>query len=219
MSKPSLDSPTASSSPRSTELTELLDDWTRRDSSTPQPTPVESTLARLAVIAVVEDTHHPQLPGRVFARWRGDEGQEHARWVACARSLRPRVAERVLLTRPSNDIEWFAFAVIGPAERQVELDPAPSHPDADALAFDGELLRLEPNRSLRVLAADGRPMFEFAVDERGPVVRALARDLDFDVPGCLRLGADRIELRAERGGVDIRTDADTVVRARTIRLN
>ena len=35
----------------------------------------------------------------------------------------------------------------------------------------------------------------------------------------LRLTADTIELHAEHGGVDLRTEGDAVLRARTIRLN
>ena len=53
----------------------------------------------------------------------------------------------------------------------------------------------------------------------GPRVELHQRDVALEMPGRLRIGAERIELHSREGGVDIRSDGDTIVRSRIIRLN
>ena len=67
-------------------------------------------------------------------------------------------------------------------------------------------------------ALEGR-LLQMAASSDGPVVRLLNQNVNIEAAGKLRLCAQTLELEGGRGGVDIRTEADTVVRSRFVRLN
>jgi hypothetical protein len=53
----------------------------------------------------------------------------------------------------------------------------------------------------------------------GPVVELGDGNVELAAARTLRLSADTIELVSAAGGIDLRTEGDTVVRAQVIRLN
>jgi hypothetical protein len=70
-----------------------------------------------------------------------------------------------------------------------------------------------------VVSHDGRPLLTLLQGEHGPVLQLGEGDVELSAERTLRLRADTIELTSASGGIDLRTDGDAVVRARTIRLN
>ena len=171
------------------------------------------------LLAEVLDTHHPHLPGRVAVAWLDPDGTPRQRWVASARSLRVRRGDRVLMVKPANFSSFVVTTVIAGAagEDAPAAAVAPSAREADGAA--DRTLALERGEVLRITSIDGQPLVTVEHDEQGPVVRLLEPDADIELSGRLRVRAEAIELEAREGGIDLRSQGDAVVRARTIRLN
>lgn len=161
------------------------------------------------LVAEVADTHHPEMPGRVLVRWHPPGAQAVEQWLHCVMGAHPARGDRVLIDRPANWPERLVTAVLA-------MPPAAK---AEAENHAGPTLELTQHQSLRVTDETGRALVEVQASSQGPVVRLLADTLTLEAPKTLRLQAETIELQGGRGGVDIRTEADTVVRSRFIRLN
>lgn len=163
------------------------------------------------LVGEVVDTHNPDLRGRIFVRWNTETGVRRELWLACVRGATPRKGDRVLLERPANWPELLVTAVI---EGTSLGEPVP-----EALNGQNPKLELERNAKLLITSADGQPLVEVEASTQGPTVRLMNRDVNLEIPGKLRLRAEALELEGGRGGIDIRTEADAVVRGRFIRLN
>jgi hypothetical protein len=168
----------------------------------------EGEEARGCTVGEVLDTHHPHLPGRVFVRWLDAARRPQEHWLQAERHLRLRKGDRVILTMPSGWRQWVVTGALGR-----NLDPAPS--EEEALPE----LRLEPGQGVRILGHDGTPLITVRQGVDGPELQLGTGNVELKAARTLRLTADTIELHAEHGGVDLRTEGDAVVRARTIRLN
>lgn len=158
------------------------------------------------------DTHNPHLPRRVLVRARDEDGMPVTAWLPTLADLRVSAGHKVLLSKPDNWPEPVVIGVIAGLERPDEQrapTPTPEQPS----------LRLEQGQALVITDPAGQPLLELHATIDGPRIALLGNDVSLEAPGCLRIGAERIELCARAGGVDIRTDADAVVRARVIRLN
>jgi hypothetical protein len=159
------------------------------------------------------DTHNPHLPQRVLVRARNEDGKPVVAWLPVLADLRVRVGHKVLLSKPDN---WPEPVVIGTV---VGLE-RPEDDEGRATSVDGaSTLRLEQGQAIVITDPSGQPMIELQATVDGPRVSLLRADLEIDTAGCLRIAAERIELCAREGGVDIRTNGDAVVRGRVIRLN
>jgi hypothetical protein len=160
------------------------------------------------------DTHNPHLPRRVLVRARDQDGMPVTAWLPTLADLRVRAGHKLLLSKPDNWPEPVVIGVIAGLERpeddaQQTSVPAPEQPS----------LRLEQGQAVVITDPAGQPLLELHATIDGPRIALLGADVSLDAAGCLRIGAERIELCARAGGVDIRTDGDAVVRARVIRLN
>ncbi|WKB53293.1 hypothetical protein [Eleftheria terrae] len=162
-----------------------------------------------SLVGEVADTHHPELPGRVLVRWFSDSGQACEQWLQCLRGALPARGDRVLLEQPANWPERLVTGVLAGTARE----------PAAAAASAAASLKLAPEHCLRITDEADRALVEVHASSQGPVVRLLSDTLTLEAPRTLRLQAETIELQAGRGGVDIRTESDTVVRSRFIRLN
>lgn len=162
-----------------------------------------------SLLGEVIDTHHPDLPGYVFVRW-SSGSENYQRWLECVRAVTPRRGDRVLLEQPANWPEALVVATLEP--------PYPGTTQAPQCEAS-QVIAVPSGRCVRVTDARGNPLVEIQGSSQGPVVRLVGDDVDLQVAGKLRLQAGAIELRGGRGGVDIRTEAETVVRGRFIRLN
>ncbi|NVB42384.1 hypothetical protein G6O69_31465 [Pseudenhygromyxa sp. WMMC2535] len=165
------------------------------------------------------ETHHPHLPRRVFVRVRDPDGVPIMAWLPTLDGLRVRVGDRVLLTRPDNwpePVVTGVLAGLGGPKPEPEPDPE-AEPARDA--EPGPELQLQAGERLTVRGPEGAVLLRIASTTRGPELTLLDRDVDFEIPGRLRLGAQKIELHAGAGGIDVRTEGDAVVRGRVIRLN
>ncbi|MDR3099718.1 MAG: phage baseplate assembly protein V, partial [Paraburkholderia sp.] len=165
----------------------------------------------------VTDTHHPDSPGRVRVRWLSSHGEAVERWLQCLRGQRPRMGDRVLVEQPANWPEPLVTGILAAGAgggagsgEAVEPDPGP-HPS--------QTLKLAPEECVRIDDANGTPLVQILASSAGPVVRLMSPDVSLEAAGKLSLRAQTLELEAGRGGVDIRTEADTLVRSRYIRLN
>jgi hypothetical protein len=159
------------------------------------------------------DTHHPHLPRRVFVRVQDARGEPLLAWLPTLAELKIRKGQQLLVSKPDNWPEPVVVGVLAGLAR----GPAGSEPEPEPAT--GPELRLGPGESLLIKGPDGRPLLQLAATAHGPELRLLHSNAALEVPGVLRLGADRIELTAREGGVDIRADGDTIVRSRVIRLN
>ncbi len=159
------------------------------------------------------DTHHPHLPRRVYVRVQDAHGEPLLAWLPTLADLKIRKGQQLLVSKPDN---WPEPVVVGVL---AGLARGPAAPDPDPEPATGPELRLGAGETLLVKASDGRPLLQLAATPTGPELRLLHANAAVEVPGVLRLGADRIELVAREGGVDIRADGDTIVRSRVIRLN
>jgi len=65
----------------------------------------------------------------------------------------------------------------------------------------------------------GTPLLTVRQGVDGPELQLGTDNVELKAKRTLRLTADTIELNAQHGGVDLRTEGDAVLRARTIRLN
>lgn len=166
------------------------------------------------LVAECLDTHNPHLPRRVFVRTRDEDGKPITAWVPTLAELRPRIGQKLLLSKPDNWPEPVVIGVLAGLARDPEeaLEPL-------AEPASGPRLELAQGETLAITGPEGQPLLELTSTPEGPRVTLLQSNVTVDMPGVLRLAADRIELSGGEGGVDIRADGDTVVRSRTIRLN
>lgn len=187
---------------------ELLESDARAYSCQPQP---EFNNAQ-PLVGEVLDTHNPDCRGRVLVRWASNIGEACQHWLAVARGSAPRRGDRVLLHQPANWPEMLVTSVIeGLPSAQSNVEESQEEPR--------RIIELEHEEKLWITGADGQPLIEVYASTQGPVVRLMNQDVDLEIPGKLRLRAETLELEGGRGGIDIRTEADTVVRGRYIRLN
>lgn len=162
------------------------------------------------LIGEVTDTHHPDALGRVRVKWSMQDGSACERWLECVDGVKPRIGDLVLLQSPENWPEYLVSGLLKRAGRGEPIEPA---------VEPAVVLGLEADQCVQVSDAAGCPLLQVRASPDGPVVTLLNRDVNIEVAGKLRLAAQTIELEGGGGGVDIRTDADTVVRSRYIRLN
>jgi hypothetical protein len=194
--------------PRSPSLEELLEEASR-----------VQALAFGAGTLVGEclDTHNPHLPGRVLVRARTDDGALAHAWLPMLAQLRVRAGTRVLLCKPNN---WAEPVVIGALTGLEPASESAIASEADRSSGDDPQLRLEPGQTLVITGPTGQPLIRVGAAANGePHIELLGAGVSIDVDGCLRIGADRIELESRAGGIDLRTDGDAIVRGRVIRLN
>lgn len=176
----------------------------------PNPSPRVERPEATDLIGDVTDTHHPDRAGRVLVRWSTPEGTGCERWLECLDGVTPRIGDRVLLQVPAN---WPEHLVCGVLRRAGSGDPVePTIEPAVAL-------EIAPDKCVQVSDASGRPLLQVRASPDGPIVTLQNRNVNIEVAGKLRLSAQTLELEGGRGGVDIRTEADTVVRSRYVRLN
>lgn len=171
-----------------------------------------------SVVGECLDTHNPSLPYRVLVRARDADGEAITGWLPVMAHVRVRVGDKLLLDKPDNWPEPIVMGVIA------GLDQASPEPDAASSASNesdarGPELRLEQNQGIVVTGPTGEALLELQATSEGLRIALLANDVSLDAAGCLRFGADRIELHAREGGVDIRTEGNAVVRGKFIRLN
>lgn len=160
------------------------------------------------------DTHNPHLPRRVLVRARDEDGSPVAAWLPTLADLRVLAGHKVLLSKPDNWPEPVVIGVLAGLERPEQDQPRESSPTPEQ-----PQLQLEQGQAVVITDPAGKPMLELRATIDGPRITLLSADVSLDAPGSLRIGAERIELNAREGGVDIRTDGDAIVRARVIRLN
>ncbi len=162
------------------------------------------------VVGEVLDTHHPHLPGRVLVRRLDEQGRLVDRWLQRERHLSLIKGDRVLLTLPAGWNEWIVTGALARAH---------SSRDAHADEVNSTRLDLGPGEAVRVVSHDGRHLLTIRDGADGPVLEIGDGNLELAATRTLRLRAEAIEIASAEGGVDIRSDGDTIVRARTIRLN
>ena len=165
------------------------------------------------LVGEVMDTHHPDLPRFLFVRWIDSNGTQAERWLQRTRGITASRGDRVLLEQPANWPEKLVTAVLDDG-RNARLDESTEKP-----AVSPPSLQLRDEQCVTIADAHNQPLLEIHASSNGPVVRLMNQNAAFEVPGKLRFQADTIEFEGGRGGVDIRTEADTVVRSRFIRLN
>jgi len=167
-----------------------------------------------SVVGEVLDTHNPHLAGRVLVRFLNTKGEVVERWLECERHLSLRKGDRVLLTLPLGWQQWIVTGALG-------RKPAPAVEESTADETSEHLteVRLAPGEGLKIVAHDGNPLVTIRQGASGPEVELGGDDVELKAARVLKLSADTIELQASSGGIDLRTEGDTVVRARTIRLN
>ena len=170
--------------------------------------PADASPRGAVAVGEVLDTHHPHLPGRVLVRWLELDGTEVERWLQRERHLSLLKGDRVLVTLPVGWSQWIVTGALGREAREGD-------PDRDNMRE----LRLGPGESLRVVAHEGHPLLTLLQGPEGPVLALGDGNVELKVARTLRIQADTFELSAGEGGIDLRTDGDSVMRARTIRLN
>lgn len=197
------------------ELTESLDQLLERAAR------ASSSTLDFGATAVGEcvDTHNPHLPGRVLVQARDRKGTPQTAWLPALVGLELRIGARVLVTKPDNWPEPIVTGAVGGLEssrsRPSEGPQAP-RPSSDERA---PRVQLDAGEQLEICGPTGAPIARVRSTPGGPELSLLTPDLELRVPGKLRLSAERIELRAQQGGVDVRSPGDTIVRSRTIQLN
>jgi hypothetical protein len=169
--------------------------------------PSAATPASTVVVGEVLDTHHPHLPGRVLVRWLDNHGVSVERWLQRERHLSLRRSDAVLVTLPAGWTEWVVTGALGRESRPAVEDDHES------------TLRLEPGQVVRILSHEGNMLMTLRQGAEGPVVELGQGNVEITASRTLRLSADTVEIAGGAGGVDLRTDGEAVVRARTIRLN
>ena len=174
------------------------------------PAPSHPTPAAQSPMSVGEviETHHPLRPGRVLVRWQDHERQIVTGWLLPERHLSLRAGDRVLLALPCGWREWIVTGALG-RDPEAMPQPAPDHE---------RQVHLEPGEAVRLVAHDGQPLLTVRQSSDGPVVELGADNVELKVPRTLRFSAQVVEINAS-GSIDLRSDGDTVVRGRTIRLN
>lgn len=207
--------PPSTAEPSSTPtLDELLD----AGEASPSPSGAGTLVAECLAIA---DPAHPR---RVLVRLRSAEGKPSELWLPTLAGLRPRVGLKLLLCTPDNWPEPVVIGVLpGPPSAEATTTDAPALASAEAstaaVQASGPQLRLPREQQLHIHGPGGQPLLTVSTDEAGAKVELFPDNVAIELSGELRLAADRIELEAREGDVDIRAEGDARVRARTIRLN
>ncbi|KVF63189.1 hypothetical protein WJ15_14750 [Burkholderia cepacia] len=178
--------------------------------ATPDRTPSAERRESSTLIGEVTDTHHPDAMGLIRVKWSEQDGTTYERWLECVDGVKPRIGDRVLLQSPAN---WPEYLIAGLLTRQRHGEPV------EPVAEPAIALSLEVDKCVQIADAAGTPLLQVRASPDGPVVTLLNRNVNVEVAGKLRLSAQTLELEGGRGGVDIRTEADTVVRSRYVRLN
>jgi hypothetical protein len=178
--------------------------------ATPDRAPLAERRESSTLIGEVTDTHHPDAMGRIRVKWILQDDTACERWLECVDGVKPRIGDRVLLQSPAN---WPEYLIAGLLTRKGHGEPVePAVEPAMALTLEAE-------KCMQIADASGCPLLQVRASPDGPVVTLLNRNVNIEVAGKLRLSAQTLELEGGRGGVDIRTEADTVVRSRYVRLN
>ncbi|KVL16128.1 hypothetical protein WJ45_30400 [Burkholderia ubonensis] len=177
-------------------------------SSDPSP-PVERAESA-TLIGEVTDTHHPDAMGLIRVKWSMQDGNTSERWLECVDGVKPGIGDRVVLQSAAN---WPEHLITGLLKRKGRGEPV------EPIVEPAVALALESDKCVQVSDASGCPLLQVRASPDGPVVTLLNRNVNIEVAGKLRLSAQTLELEGGRGGVDIRTEADTVVRSRYVRLN
>jgi hypothetical protein len=164
----------------------------------------------LVLVGDVVDTHHPELKGYIFIRWLDATGTTLERWLQCVAGTAPLKGDRVLLLKPANWPEMVVTAV---------LETPRSDRQPQGLGESGPSWELGKNEHLRVIDNNGNALMDIFSTPQGPAMRLIGPDLSFSVTGKLRLRAEALELEGGSGGINLRTEADAVIRGRYIRLN
>ncbi|KWE57281.1 hypothetical protein WL77_31400 [Burkholderia ubonensis] len=175
------------------------------DSSPPVERAESATL-----IGEVTDTHHPDAMGLIRVKWSMQDGNTCEHWLECVDGVKPGIGDRVVLQSAAN---WPEHLITGLLKRKGRGEPV------EPIVEPAVVLALEPDKCVQVSDASGCPLLQVRASPDGPVVTLLNRNVNIEVAGKLRLSAQTLELEGGRGGVDIRTEADTVVRSRYVRLN
>lgn len=192
------------------------------ESPSPAPAPAQETGTRVGEIL---DTHNPHLAGRILVRWRPTAEQPEQQWLRYLGQLTLRRGDRVLLTQPIGWPEWLVMGALSHSPSSTPRlvssapAPAPAEPAAPLPAATDSELRLEPGSSLRIVTHEGVHLLTVRSDGECPIVELPGEDVELRATRRLRLKADSVEIEAGGGGVDVRTTGDSVLRARTIRLN
>lgn len=181
---------------------------TARDREAQTQPPAAASPVSGVVVGEVLDTHHPHLPGRVLVRWLDHQGALIDRWLQRERHLSLRKGDRVLLTLPAGWREWVVTGALG---REAGAPTEDSENARD--------VRLAPGEALRFVSHEGQTLVTLRQGPDGPLLELGQGNVELSAARTLRLSADTIELVSASGGIDMRTDGDTVVRAHTIRLN
>ena len=160
------------------------------------------------VLGECVDDRHPSLRGRVRVCWREPGGAVVERWLPTLQGLPVRTGDRVVLLRPANVDEPIVTGVV---------DGFSARPKVQRRA--AAQVELRRDEGVRILASTGEALVEIREGDSGPVLELLHPDLELATPGRLRLRAQRVEVAAERGPVEIEASDDVVVRGEIIRLN
>ncbi|WP_322074523.1 hypothetical protein [Burkholderia cepacia] len=178
--------------------------------ATPDRTPSAERRESSTLIGEVTDTHHPDAMGLIRVKWSEQDGKTCERWLECVDGVKPRIGDRVLLQSPVN---WPEPLIAGLLTRKGHGEPV------KPVVEPAVAISLEADKCVQITDAAGTPLLQVRASPDGPVVTLLNRNVNVEVAGKLRLSAQTLELDGGRGGVDIRTEADTVVRSRYVRLN
>ncbi|RKP44528.1 hypothetical protein [Trinickia fusca] len=180
------------------------------------PTQPSSMTMPMTWVGEVIDTHHPEAMGCIKVRWADSSGAPLERWLTCLRNVKPRRGERVLLEQPGN---WPEPLIVGTLDAFNALDAGSADTASTQDTERAASLKLEPGQCVSIADAQGKVLMQVQASPEGPVVRFLEPNVAVEAAGKLRLAAQMLELEGGRGGIDMRTEADAVVRARYIRLN
>jgi hypothetical protein len=162
--------------------------------------------AATLVVGDVVDTHHPSLPGRVLVRWLDERVTEREEWLEPERHLSLVNGDRVLVTRPTGWRQWIVTGALGRGSG------SPS-------AATTQVLRLGPNETLSIQGHDGNPLLTLHQGPQGLKLELSSENLEVSALRTLRLSAHTIEIVSADGGITLRTEGETVVRAKLIHLN
>ncbi|KVO41491.1 hypothetical protein WJ75_06015 [Burkholderia ubonensis] len=176
----------------------------------PEPSPPVERAESATLIGEVTDTHHPDAMGLIRVKWAMQDGNTSERWLECVEGVKPGIGDRVVLQSAAN---WPEHLITGLLKRKGRGEPV------EPIVEPAVALALESDKCVQVSDASGCPLLQVRASPDGPVVTLLNRNVNIEVAGKLRLSAQTLELEGGRGGVDIRTEADTVVRSRYVRLN
>ena len=146
----------------------------------------------------------PLGTGRVLVAWQDGMGEECRLWLAPLVGLTIEADDELLLLEPRGAREPVIAGIVA------RRNPQPAAAATMALAA---------GQTMTITACDGTELVEVSHRNGGPLVRLCDRDVQWELPGKLRIDAAEIELYADNGPVQIAAQDDVVVRGQTIRLN